>query len=105
MVRSSEGSRDRRQSHPAKDQERHQARLETTLQSAQGSAGSENMRARTLKPRRVRRVEEGDRCCDWCKAQGHEEEASFVELDNWLTQPTYCAPCLEGVDSGFELVE
>ncbi len=63
------------------------------------------MRARTLKPRRVKRVEEDSRSCDWCKAQGHEEEASFVELDNWLTQPTYCAPCLEGVDSGFELVE
>lgn len=63
------------------------------------------MRARTLKPRRVKRVDEGERGCSWCKAQGIEEEASFVEIDNWLTKPAYCAPCLEGVESGFELVE
>ena len=75
------------------------------IRAMEPTTAGDIMRARTLKPRRVKRVDEGERGCSWCKAQGIEEEASFVEIDNWLTKPAYCAPCLEGVDSGFELVE
>tara|TARA_Y100000310_G_scaffold304792_1_gene344309 strand:+ start:400 stop:525 length:126 start_codon:yes stop_codon:yes gene_type:complete len=37
--------------------------------------------------------------------QGYDNLADFIEIDNWVSMQTYCAECLEGVETGFELVE